>query len=82
MLEFDTVEYLPALHSMQELAPAADPVFVIEPAWQSVHEVSLGSVEYVPGRHLSHVVAPGSSSVLSVMEPAAQSGQYDFPFAD
>ena len=78
----EVVEYLPALHSVHVVAPALVPVFVIEPAPQSVHEASLGSIEYVPAGHLTHVFAPGSPPVLSVIEPAAQSEQYDLPFAD
>ena len=50
-LTFDVVEYLPVAHAVQLVAPAADPVFVIEPAWQSVHEASLGSIECVPAVH-------------------------------
>ena len=33
---FDAVEYVPTAHAVHELAPAAVPVFVIDPAAQSV----------------------------------------------
>ena len=33
---FDIAENFPAAHAVQVVAPAAEPVSVIEPAWQSV----------------------------------------------
>ena len=55
-LTFDVVEYLPVAHAVHLVAPAADPVFVMDPALQLVHEASLGSIEYVPAAHAVHVV--------------------------
>ena len=48
---------------MHELAPALVPVFVIEPALQSVHEVSVDAVEYLPAAQGVHVVAPAAAAV-------------------
>ena len=50
-------------------APA--PVLVIEPAPQSVHDESVDAVEYMPGSHFVHEVAPALGPVF-VIEPAAQ----------
>ena len=47
-LAADTVEYLPAAHSLHELAPTSVPVFVIEPAPHSAHDVLLATPAYVP----------------------------------
>ena len=38
---FDAVEYLPAAHWAHELAPVADPVFVIEPAAHLLQSAAL-----------------------------------------
>ena len=76
VLSADTVEYLPALHLLQELAPAMLPVFVIEPAMHSVHDSSDDAVEYLPASHAVHVVAPAAGPVF-VIEPAWQPLQYD-----
>ena len=54
----------------QTVAPALLPVFVIEPASQSVHEATFDAVEYLPASHAVHVVAPALVPV-SVIEPAA-----------
>ena len=72
----EVAEYLPAAHSTHELAPAKDPVFVSEPAPQSLH-ATVEACEYFPASHLAHAVAPVADSV-SVTEPAAHSAQYDF----
>ena len=66
----EVVEYLPAAHSTHELAPAAEPVFVIDPAAQSMHEPTSDAVEYLPAPHAVHVVAPVPVPA-SVIEPAA-----------
>ena len=55
---FDLLEYLPTAHAVQILAPVSVPVFVIEPAGQSVQ--SLGLLEpvvplYVPATQSVHV---------------------------
>ena len=55
---FDLLEYLPTAHAVQILAPVPVPVFVIEPAGQSVQ--SLGLLEpvvpmYVPATQSVHV---------------------------
>ncbi len=78
---FDVVEYLPAAHSRHELAPALVPVFVIEPALQSMHDAMVDVVEYLPAAHAVHVVAPAVAPVF-VIDPAAQSEQYDLPLPD
>ena len=78
---FDAVEYLPALHEVHELAPALMPVFVIEPAPQSMHDATLDVVEYLPAMHAVHVVAAAAAPV-SVIEPATHSEQYDLPRSD
>ena len=70
----DTVEYLPALHSLHELAPSLMPVFVIEPALHGSHNTlpalpeylpawqslhaTTGDAEYLPAVHAVHVLAP------------------------
>ena len=77
----DIAEYLPAPHSVHELAPALVPVFVIEPAPQSVHAATFDAVEYLPAAHAAHAVAPAAEPV-SVIEPAAHSEQYDLPGSD
>ena len=63
------VEYLPAAHLRHELAPALEPVFVIEPAPHLAHDATLELVEYVPLAHAVHLVAPMPVPV-SVIEPA------------
>ena len=65
----DATEYLPAAHSRHELAPAAAPVFVIEPAPQLVHDATFDPVEYMPAAHAVHAFAP-SDDPVSVIEPA------------
>ena len=77
----DITEYLPAPHSVHELAPALAPVFVIEPAPQSLHAATFDAVEYLPAAHAVHVVAPAEEPVF-VMEPAAHSEQNDLPCSD
>ena len=66
---FDAVEYLPTAHPVQILAPVLVPVFVSEPAPQSVHAKSVGFAEYVPSVHAVHALAPALVPVL-VIEPA------------
>ena len=65
----DTVENLPAAHAAHELAPDKDPVFVIDPAAQSMHDATFDVVEYLPAAHAVHAVAPAATPV-SVIEPA------------
>ena len=78
---FEATEYLPAPHSVHELAPALVPVFVIEPAPQSEHDAASDAVEYLPAAHAAHAVAPAAEPV-SVIEPAAHSEQNDLPCSD
>ena len=66
---FDAVEYLPTAHAVQILAPSLAPVFVIDPALQSVHAVPVDAVEYLPAPHAAHVVAPVAEPVF-VIDPA------------
>ena len=77
----DAVEYLPAAHSVHELAPALAPVFVMDPALQSVHDATFDAVEYLPAPHALHAVAPVAAPVL-VIEPATHSEQNDLPLSD
>ena len=88
MATADTVENLPALHSPHELAPCSMPVFVIEPASHSSHDVlpalreylparqslhaSTADAEYWPAAHAVHVVAPVVLPVF-VIQPASHS---------
>ena len=65
----DITEYLPAPHSVHELAPALVPAFVIEPALQSVHAATFDAVEYLPATHAVHAFAPAAGPVF-VIEPA------------
>ena len=74
----DITEYLPAPHSVHELAPALVPAFVIEPAPQSVHAATFDAVEYLPAAHAAHAVAPAAEPV-SVIEPAWHGAQNDLP---
>ena len=74
----DITEYLPAPHSVHELAPALVPVFVIEPAPQSVHAATFDAVEYLPAAHAAHAVAPAAEPV-SVIEPPWHGAQNDLP---
>ena len=77
----DAVEYLPAAHSRHELAPALAPVFVIDPAPQSLHDATFDAVEYLPAAHPVHAMAPANAPAL-VIDPAAHAVQYDLPDAD
>ena len=54
----DTVEYLPALHSLHELAPPSMPVFVTEPGVHGVHAATSDALEYSPAAHAVHDDAP------------------------
>ena len=74
---FDVAENLPAAHGMHELAPAAVPVFVIDPAPHPMHSSTFDAVEYVPAAQAVHVVAPADEPV-SVIDPAWHGTQYDF----
>ena len=76
----DVVEYLPAAHPAQVVAPALAPVFVIDPALQSVHG-AVDAVENLPAPHAVHMVAPAKEPVF-VTDPAAQSEQNDLPPSD
>ena len=66
------VESFPAGHESHAVAPASTPVFVIDPAIQSVHDATLDTFENFPATHFVHVVAPAS---LPVIEPAAHTLQ-------
>ena len=59
-----------AAHATHELAPAKKPVFVIDPARQSMHDATFDAVEYLPAAHAVHCVAPVLVPV-SVVEPGA-----------
>ena len=88
LLTIEFVEYLPALHSLHELAPAPVPVLVIEPARHGSHDVrparseyspawqslhaATGDAECLPAAHAVHVVAPVAFPVF-VTDPAAHS---------
>ena len=61
-------ENLPALHAVQELPPVLAPVFVIDPAPQSIHAATLEIVEYLPAAHAVHVFAPAAAAI-SVIDP-------------
>ena len=43
---FEAVEYVPAKHAVQVVAPALVPVFVFDPALQVVHDATFEAVEY------------------------------------
>ena len=75
------IEYLPTAHSVHELAPPRDPVFVIDPASQPTHAATFDAVEYLPAIHSVHSVASAAEPV-SVIEPGAHSEQYDLPLPD
>jgi hypothetical protein len=77
----DAIEYLPAPHSVHELAPLPLPVFVIDPAWHVEHTAALETVEYSPAPHSVQLLAPELAAVL-VMEPAKHSRQYELPPLD
>ena len=70
----EVVEYFPAPHSVHVVAPAFMPVFVIEPAAQSVHKATFEAFEYLPAEHAVHVVAPALVPV-PVLEPATHTLQ-------
>ena len=53
---------------------------MIEPAAQAVHDATADASEYVPAPHALQLAAPGSAPV-SVIEPAWQPSQYDWPSA-
>ena len=72
----DIVEYLPLVHAVQEDAPADVPVFVLDPALQSVQAATLDAMENFPATHAVHAVAPVPVPV-SVLDPAAQIKQSD-----
>ena len=67
----ETVEYLPAAHSVHVEAPVSVPVFVIEPAVHSVHDATLEAVEYLPATHAVHAMVAFSL----VAKPAAHGRQ-------
>ena len=70
----DDVEYSPTPHSAHRLAPVLEPVLVIDPASQVVHDATFDPLEYVPAVHAMHELAPASVPVL-VRDPAKQTGQ-------
>jgi hypothetical protein len=74
----EVIEYVPPPHSLHEVAPAPVPVFVIEPAAQSVHDATFEVVEYLLATHAVQFVAPILVPVF-VTDPAAHSEQYDLP---
>ena len=65
----ERVEYLPAAHAVQLLAPVRVPMFVIEPASQLIQDATFDAFEYLPASHAVHAVAPAAAP-LSVTEPA------------
>ena len=62
---------MPAAHAVHATAPVPVPVFVMEPAAQSIHDAAFEAVEYFAASHAVHVVAPVAVPVF-VIEPAAQ----------
>ena len=74
-LTFDAVEYRPMGHAVHIVAPALEPVFVIEPAAQALHDESVDAAEYRPAAHGVQLVALALAPV-SVIEPAVHSEQY------
>ena len=70
---FEVVEYLPATHLPQELAPALGPSLVMDPAAQLAQAV-VEAAEYQPAEHAMQVVALALVSLL-VTDPAAQLAQ-------
>ena len=48
------------------------------PGPQSIHDATVDAVEYLPAAHGVQLVAPAATPV-SVIEPAAQVEQYDWP---
>ena len=65
----DAVENFPAGQAVHVTAPVAVPVFVMDPALQSVHDATLDAVEYFPAMQAVHAVAPVPMP-LFVMDPA------------
>ena len=57
LLTPDVVENVPAAQIVQELAPALGPVFVSEPAGQSLHGSSF-DVVYLPTAQVMHSLRP------------------------
>ena len=70
---FERVEYLPATHLPQELAPALGPSLVMDPAAQLAQAV-VEAAEYQPAEHALQVVAPALVSLL-VTDPAEHVAQ-------
>jgi hypothetical protein len=71
---FDTVEYCPAAHAVQLLAPLPVPVFVREPALQAMQLVWPVLSWYLAAAHGAHAI------VEAVLDwPAAQTVQLDAP---
>ena len=66
---------------MHELAPVFMPVFVIEPATQSLHDAVVDIVENLPAAHAVHMVAPATAPV-SVIAPAWHRVQKGLPPCD
>ena len=66
---FEAVEYFPAVHAVQVVAPVLAPVSVIDPAKQLVQDATVEAVEYFPAVHAVQAVAPALVPV-SVMDPA------------
>ena len=70
----DAVEYLPAAHSVHIVAPAADPLSVIDPAAHVMHDATIELVEYIPAAQAVHDFAPAAVPVL-VIEPGTHTLQ-------
>ena len=75
----DIAEYCPAAQGVHDIAPVLIPVFVSEPASQTVHVIP--SVEYFPAAQRVHDIAPVLIPV-SVSEPASQTVHAVSPSAE
>ena len=58
----DFVEYFPAAHVVQVVAPVPMPALVMEQAAQSVKAAMFAAGEYLPAEHGVHVVAADATS--------------------
>ena len=74
------IEYLPTAHAVHKVAPAAGPLFVIDPGGHLLHDAMLDAFEYVPGAQAAQETAAGLMPVL-VIDPGWQLSQYDWPTA-
>jgi hypothetical protein len=73
-LTAEETENVPAVHSVQALAPDSLPVLVTDPTAHAMQEAMLESLEYSPAAHAVQVVAP-TAAPMPVIEPAWQSAQ-------